>query len=68
MMSASPFLNIAHRGARAFAPENTIPAIRMARRMGANAVKLDVQMSRDGELVVFHDDNLIGCSDAVHVG
>lgn len=66
MTPTSPFLNIAHRGARAFAPENTIPAIRMARRTGANAVELDVQMSRDGELVVFHDDDLTRCSDAVH--
>ena len=64
--TGSLFLNIGHRGARAFAPENTIPAIRMAKRMAANAVKLDVQMSRDGELVVFHDDDLVRCSDAVH--
>jgi glycerophosphoryl diester phosphodiesterase len=61
-----PFLNIAHRGARAFAPENTIPAIRMAQRLGANAVELDVQMSRDGELIVFHDDDVTRCSDGIH--
>ena len=60
------FLNIAHRGARAFAPENTIQAIRMARRLGANAVELDVQMSRDGELIVFHDDEVTKCSDGVY--
>lgn len=59
------FLNIGHRGARAFAPENTLPAIRMARRLGANAVELDIQMSRDGELIVFHDDELTRCSDAL---
>lgn len=57
------FLNIAHRGARAFAPENTLPAIRVARRLGANVVELDVQVSRDGELVVFHDDDVSRCSD-----
>lgn len=60
------FLNIAHRGARAFAPENTLPAIRMAERLGANAVELDVQMSRDGELIVFHDDDVTRCSDGIH--
>lgn len=60
------FLNIAHRGARAFAPENTLPAIRMARRLGANVVEIDVQMSRDGELIVFHDDDVTRCSDGVH--
>lgn len=60
------FLNIAHRGARAFAPENTLPAIRAAQRLGANVVELDVQMSRDGELVVFHDDTILRCSDGRH--
>jgi glycerophosphoryl diester phosphodiesterase len=66
-MTSLPFLfNIAHRGARAFAPENTIHAIRMAQRLGANAVEIDVQMSRDGELVVFHDDDVTRCSDGVH--
>jgi glycerophosphoryl diester phosphodiesterase len=60
------FLNIAHRGARAFAPENTLPAVRLAKRLGANVVELDVQMSRDDELVVFHDDTVVRCSDAVH--
>jgi glycerophosphoryl diester phosphodiesterase len=58
-----PFLCVAHRGARAFAPENTLPAIRLARRLGANAIELDVQMTRDGELVVFHDDDLVRCTD-----
>jgi glycerophosphoryl diester phosphodiesterase len=65
-MQEQPFLNIAHRGARAFAPENTVSAIRMAQRLGANVVELDVQMSRDGELIVFHDDDVTRCSDAVH--
>lgn len=63
MKQDQPFLNIAHRGARAFAPENTVPAIRMARRLGANVVELDVQMSRDGELIVFHDDEVSRCTD-----
>jgi glycerophosphoryl diester phosphodiesterase len=66
-MTSIPFLlNIAHRGARAFAPENTIQAIRMAQRLGANTVELDVQMSRDGELIVFHDDDVTRCSDGLH--
>jgi glycerophosphoryl diester phosphodiesterase len=64
--SDATFLNIGHRGARAFAPENTLPAIRLARRTGANAVELDVRITRDGELVVFHDDNLTRSSDAVN--
>lgn len=60
-----PFLAIAHRGARACAPENTLPAIRAAQRTGANVVELDVQVSRDGELVVFHDDTILRCSDGL---
>jgi glycerophosphoryl diester phosphodiesterase len=56
-------LNIAHRGARAFAPENTIEAISKAARMGANAVEIDVQMSADGQVLVYHDDSLVRCSD-----
>ena len=66
MATPNVFLNIAHRGARAFAPENTISAIRMAQRLGANAVELDVQMSRDGELIVFHDDDVTRCTDGIH--
>jgi glycerophosphoryl diester phosphodiesterase len=48
-------LNIAHRGARAFAPENTIEAIDKAAELGADMVELDVHLSRDGELVIMHD-------------
>jgi glycerophosphoryl diester phosphodiesterase len=49
---------IAHRGASAVAPENTRSAIRAAARAGAHMVELDVQMTRDGRLVVFHDERL----------
>jgi glycerophosphoryl diester phosphodiesterase len=55
---------IAHRGARAFAPENTLEAIEKAAAVGADAVEIDVQMSSDGALVVLHDDQLIRCTDA----
>jgi glycerophosphoryl diester phosphodiesterase len=48
-------LNIAHRGARAAAPENTVEAIEQAARRGADMVEIDVHLSRDGELVVTHD-------------
>ena len=51
-------LVIAHRGASAVAPESTQAAIREAVRAGADMVELDVQMTRDGRLVVFHDDRL----------
>jgi glycerophosphoryl diester phosphodiesterase len=54
---------VGHRGARAFAPENTLPAFRKAAAMGCAMVELDVHLSRDGELVVHHDDRLTRCTD-----
>ncbi|MBT2504479.1 glycerophosphodiester phosphodiesterase [Streptomyces sp. ISL-98] len=49
---------IAHRGASAYAPENTLAAIDLADRMGFAWVENDVQRTKDGELVVVHDDSL----------
>lgn len=46
---------IAHRGASAAAPENTLPAFVLAQRLGADMIELDVQRAADGTLVVFHD-------------
>ena len=48
-------LNLAHRGARRVAPENTLPAFERALEMGADGCELDVQLSADGHLFVFHD-------------
>ncbi len=48
----------AHRGASAYAPENTIPAIRQAVEMGADGVEFDVQRTQDGHLVVIHDETV----------
>lgn len=45
----------AHRGASAYAPENTLPAFRMAVEMHADGVELDVHLSADGKLIVCHD-------------
>ena len=45
----------AHRGARAYAPENTLPAFDLAFDVGAEAIECDVQRSRDGQLVIIHD-------------
>jgi glycerophosphoryl diester phosphodiesterase len=47
---------IAHRGASAYAPENTIAAFDLARRQGADMIELDVQPTADGALAIFHDD------------
>ena len=54
---------IAHRGASAVAPESTRAAILAAARAGASMVELDVQMTRDGRLVVFHDEDVHRTTD-----
>ena len=46
---------IAHRGASAYAPENTLAAFELALRQGADAIELDAKLSADGHIVVFHD-------------
>jgi glycerophosphoryl diester phosphodiesterase len=46
---------LAHRGASAYAPENTLSAFRVAIDQRADWLELDVQQSKDGQLVVFHD-------------
>src|SRR5262245_10871035 len=56
-------LNIAHRGASAFAPENTMEAFRKAADLGCHLIELDVHFSKDNELIVIHDDDLNRCSD-----
>lgn len=53
-----PPLTIAHRGARSLAPENTLVAAGKAHALGADLWELDVAFTKDGELVVFHDDKL----------
>lgn len=50
--------NIAHRGASAYEPENTLRAFARAVEMGATMLELDVHLSRDGSLVVIHDPEL----------
>ena len=52
---AVPFHIIAHRGASAYAPENTLPAFEIAHRLGAFEVELDVMLSADDTVVLFHD-------------
>ncbi len=51
-------LNLGHRGASSLAPENTLAAFALARELGADGIEFDVQLSKDGELMVMHDDRL----------
>ena len=52
------FINYAHRGASEYYPENTMPSFRKGLEMGANGIETDVQITKDGILVLFHDDTL----------
>lgn len=49
---------IAHRGAPRVAPENTLSSIREARKLGATWVEFDVRLTKDDELICFHDNTL----------
>ena len=53
----------AHRGARAEAPENTLPAFELAIAQKADGVEFDVQFTADGELVVIHDETVERTTD-----
>lgn len=56
-MSKFPMV-IAHRGVSSIAPENTLPAFRKAIEMGCDGIELDVHLSKDGYVMVIHDDTL----------
>ena len=49
---------VAHRGASFEAPENTLAAVELAWQLNADAVEIDVQLTRDGKLAVIHDPTL----------
>jgi glycerophosphoryl diester phosphodiesterase len=55
----TPFEIIAHRGASAYAPENTIPAFEKALELGVVDVELDIQLSRDDQVILYHDTKLV---------
>ncbi len=52
------FFKIAHRGASAYEPENTLRSFKRAFDMKADMIELDVRMSKDGHLVVIHDSTV----------
>ena len=57
------FTLIAHRGASAYYPENTLPSFEGAIATGADMVELDVQLTSDKKVVVFHDEKISRCTD-----
>ncbi|KXS48151.1 glycerophosphoryl diester phosphodiesterase [Halanaerobium congolense] len=50
---------VAHRGSSYSAPESTLPAVKKAVESGVDYIELDVQRTKDGKLVIFHDTNLL---------
>jgi glycerophosphoryl diester phosphodiesterase len=56
-MDSAPLV-IAHRGASAAAPENTLPAFERAIALGAEGIELDAKRTRDGVVIAFHDPTL----------
>ena len=57
------FVNYAHRGASSYYPENTLSSFHAGIAMGANGIETDVHKTKDGVLVLFHDDKLDRVTD-----
>lgn len=51
-------INFAHRGAAGHCPENTMASFRRSLELGATGIETDVQMTKDGQLVLIHDEHL----------
>lgn len=49
---------VGHRGLKSLAPENTIPSFQLAIDYALDGIEVDVWMSRDGELVLIHDETV----------
>lgn len=63
---AKPWL-IAHRGASAYAPENTVPAFRLAADQHATFVEFDLRLTKDRQLICLHDDSLERTTDVEEI-
>jgi glycerophosphoryl diester phosphodiesterase len=60
---------IAHRGASAYAPENTLAAFKLALQQGADGIELDAQLTADEQVIVFHDptvDRITPCKGRIN--
>ena len=53
----------AHRGASGYMPENTLPSFQKAIDLGADGIELDIHKTKDGQLVVIHDELIDRTSD-----
>jgi glycerophosphoryl diester phosphodiesterase len=55
--------NIAHRGAPTYAPENTLPAVEKAIAIGVDLIEIDLHQTKDGRIVVIHDEKVRKTTD-----
>jgi len=56
--TGAPVLRVGHRGARGHAPENTMASFAKGLELGVDVIETDVHLSRDGEVIVIHDDEV----------
>ena len=63
LLSPEQILNIAHRGASGYAPEHTIPAYELGEELAGDYIEIDLQMTKDGELIAMHDSDLSRTTD-----
>ena len=69
MTNEKTFITYAHRGASHYCPENTFMSFYMGMQMVANGIETDVRKTKDGVLVLFHDDTLErACGEGGNVG
>ena len=57
-------MRVAHRGLAGLYPENTMIAFEKCLEYNPEAIEMDVQMTKDGELIVFHDEEVSRCTGA----
>lgn len=63
-MPSEDFLIIAHRGASAYVPENTLASFGLAEELAADYIELDIHLTKDGQLAVMHDAEVSGSTEA----
>ncbi len=63
LLNKNKFLVFGHRGAPMFAQENTLLSFKKAIEFGVKAIELDVHLTKDEQVIVFHDFNLIRLAD-----
>jgi glycerophosphoryl diester phosphodiesterase len=64
LLSPNRILNIAHRGASGYAPEHTLESYKTGEDMIGDYIEIDLQMTKDGELIAMHDDDVSRTTDS----